>query len=97
MVTREREDGSVSILCNMLDNLIGDGVNDPVIVIMPNGRSAHDWADRSVNPEGTNMLGFNYFDYELRYDLIPFIESTFNTYANIGETSSAAVRYKRVY
>ena len=90
-------DGGVSILRNMFDRLIGNGEIDPVIVVMPNGRSAHDWTDRSFNPEGTNMLGFYYFDYELRYDLIPFVESTFNTYANIRETSPEAVRYNRLH
>lgn len=90
------EDGH-SILCNMMDNLIANGDIDPVIVVMPNGRSSHDWTDRTFNSEGTNMLGFYYFDYELRYDLIPFIESSFKTYANIRETSPEAVEFNRMH
>ncbi|QJD84023.1 alpha/beta hydrolase [Cohnella herbarum] len=90
-------EGGNYILCNMLDNLIASGDIDPVIVVMPNGRSSHDWTDCSFNSEGTNMLGFYYFDYELRYDLIPFIESTFKTYANIRETSPEAVEYNRMH
>lgn len=86
---------SQSILCNMLDNLIARGDIEPVIVVLPNGRSAHDWTDRAFNSEGTNMLGFYYFDYELRYDLIPYIESSFKTYADIGDASPEAVEYNR--
>ncbi|MRH45180.1 esterase, partial [Aquibacillus halophilus] len=76
------------VICNILDNLIANGDINPVIVVFPNGRSSHDWTDQSFNSEGTNMLGFYYFDYELRYDLVPFIESTYNTYANIEDTSA---------
>ncbi len=90
------EDGQY-ILCNLLDNLIADGAIDPLIVVMPNGRSSHDWTDCTFNPEGTNMLGFYYFDYELRYDLIPFIESTFNTYADIQDSAPKAVEYSRMH
>jgi S-formylglutathione hydrolase FrmB len=85
------------ILCNMLDNLIANGDIDPVIVVMPNGRSSQDWTDCTFNSEGINMLGFYYFDYELRYDLIPFIESTFKTFARIRETSPEAVEYNRMH
>lgn len=80
-----------------MDNLIANGDIDPVIVVMPNGRSSHNWTDRTFNSEGTNMLGFYYFDYELRYDLIPFIESSFKTYANIHESSPEAVEYNRAH
>jgi len=89
--------GDRSILLNMLDELIAQGAIAPVIVVMPNGRSSHDWTDRSFNSEGTNMLGFYYFDYELRYDLIPFIEANFRTYADIRETSPEAVAYNRLH
>ncbi|WEK54589.1 MAG: alpha/beta hydrolase-fold protein [Candidatus Cohnella colombiensis] len=90
-------EGGNSILCNMLDNLIASGDIDPIIVVMSNGRSSHDWTDCSFNTQGTNMLGFYYFDYELRYDLIPFIESTFKTYAKIQETSPIAVEFNRTH
>jgi S-formylglutathione hydrolase FrmB len=85
------------ILCNIFDNLIANGDIDPLIVVFPEGRSAHDWTDTSFNATGTNMLGFYYFDYELRYDLIPFIESQYNTYANIKDTSSEGIAYNRMH
>ncbi|NIK76191.1 S-formylglutathione hydrolase FrmB [Paenibacillus castaneae] len=83
------------IICNIFDNLIANGDIDPLIIVFPNGRSAYDWTDSSFNSEGTNMLGFYYFDYELRYDLIPFIESTYKTYADITDTSPEGITYNR--
>lgn len=85
------------VICNILDNLIAKGDIDPLIVVFPEGRSAHDWRDNSFNVEGTNMLGFYYFDYELRYDLIPFIESNYNVYADIKDTSSEGIKYNRIH
>ena len=70
------------IICNILDHLIASGEIEPLIVVFPNGRSAHDWEDTSFNPDGTHLLGFYYFDFELRYDLIPFIDSTLTTRAD---------------
>jgi len=91
-----KEDGNY-ILCNILDHLIANGEIDPLIVVFPDGRSAHDWTDCSFNAEGTNMLGFYYFDYELRYDLIPYIESTFHTFANIQNHTTEAIAYNRTH
>lgn len=85
------------IICNLFDNLIANGDIDPLIIVFPNGRSAHDWTDTSFTSEGTNMLGFYYFDYELRYDLIPFIESNYKTYANITDTTPKGIRYNRTH
>jgi S-formylglutathione hydrolase FrmB len=85
------------VICNIFDNLIANGDIDPLIIVFPEGRSAHDWEDNSFNADGTNMLGFYYFDYELRYDLIPFIESEYNTYANITEVSSEEIAYNRMH
>lgn len=82
-------------ICNLFDRLIANGDIDPLIVVFPNGRSAHDWTDRTFRTEGTHMLGFYYFDYELRYDLIPFIESTYKTYADIKDTSPEGIQYNR--
>jgi len=93
-----RSNGKVKdrfIICNIFDNLIANGDIEPLIVVFPNGRSAYDWTDSSFNSEGTNMLGFYYFDYELRHDLIPFIELNYNTYADITDTSSEGVIYNR--
>ncbi len=85
------------IICNIFDNLIEKGDINPVIVVFPEGRSAHDWRDTSFNPAGTNLLGFYYFDYELRHDLIPFIEGTYHTYADISDTSKEGIAYNRLH
>ncbi|ACT02914.1 alpha/beta hydrolase [Paenibacillus sp. JDR-2] len=85
------------ILCNLFDNLIAKGDIEPLIVVFPNGRSAHDWTDASFTTEGTNMLGFYYFDYELRHDLIPFIESNYKTFANINNTTTEVIHYNRAH
>ncbi|WP_027086946.1 alpha/beta hydrolase [Cohnella panacarvi] len=82
-------------VCNLFDRLIAGGDIDPLIVVFPNGRSAHDWTDRTFRTEGTHMLGFYYFDYELKYDLIPFIESTYNTRANVKDATTEGVRLNR--
>lgn len=85
------------IICNIFDNLIANGDIQPMIVVFPEGRSTYDWEDCSFNSAGTNMLGFYYFDYELRYDLIPFIESEYNTYANIKDRSPEGIAYNRLH
>lgn len=85
------------IICNIFDNMIAKGDIDPLIVVIPEGRSAHDWTDTSFNTEGTNLLGFYYFDYEMRYDLIPFIESNYNTYADIRDNSPEKIAYNRMH
>lgn len=83
------------VICNILDNLIAKGEIDPLIVVFPEGRSAHDWTDTSFTPQKTNLLGFYYFDYELRHDLIPFVEANYNTYANIADDSPEAIALSR--
>ena len=83
------------VICNILDNLIANGDIEPLIIVFPEGRSSHDWENTSFTAEETNLLGFYYFDYELRYDLIPFIESNFNTYANSEDKSPEAIEYNR--
>lgn len=88
------EDGR-PVICNLLDHLIAEGEIEPLIAVFPNGRSAHDYGDRSFNTEGTNLLGFYYFDFELRYDLIPFIESNFRTRADISDASAAGIAANR--
>jgi S-formylglutathione hydrolase FrmB len=91
-----KTDGNYTI-CNIFDNLIANGDIKPLIVVFPEGRSACDWEDTSFNPEGTNLLGFYYFDYELRYDLIPYIEENYNTYARIQDRSLKAIDYNRMH
>lgn len=85
------------VTCNIFDNLIAKGDIEPLIIVFPDGRSAIDWTDNSFNADGTNMLGFYYFDYELRYDLIPFIESKYNVLANIKDTSSKGIADNRMH
>ncbi|MGF7142101.1 S-formylglutathione hydrolase FrmB [Anaerotaenia torta] len=83
------------VICNLLDHLISNGDIDPLIVVFPDGRSAWDWTDTSFTSEGTNMLGFYYFDYELRYDLIPFIESEYRTCSDINDKSQGKTEADR--
>src|SRR5690606_7771064 len=83
------------VICNVIDHLIARGEMEPAIVVFPNGRASHAWGDASFNFAGTNMLGFYYFDYELRHDLIPFIEGKYHTRANIRDTSPEGVAYNR--
>lgn len=85
------------LICHILDHLIAEGEIEPLIVVFPNGRSSHDWTDRSFDFAGTSMLGFYYFDYELRYDLIPFIEAHYPTRADISDTSADAVIRNRMH
>lgn len=68
------------VIYNIFDNLIANGDIEPLIVVLPEGRSSCDWDNSGFSAERTNILGFYYFDYELRYDLIPFMESQYNTY-----------------
>lgn len=82
-------------ICNIFDNLIANGDIEPLIIVFPDGRSTYDWTDCSFNAEGTNMLGFYYFDFELRYDLMPFIESEYKTFANIKAQTPEAIAYNR--
>jgi S-formylglutathione hydrolase FrmB len=84
-------------ICNIFDNLIEKGDIKPLIIVFPDGRSANDWTDCSFHSEGTNMLGFYYFDYELKYDLIPFIESEYNTYADIKDKTPEGIAYNRLH
>jgi len=85
------------LVCHILDHLIADGEIEPLIVVFPNGRSSHDWTDRSFDFARTCILGFYYFDYELRYDLIPYIESRYPTYANIEDTAPDAIARNRLH
>ncbi|NLK87843.1 MAG: esterase [Clostridiaceae bacterium] len=92
----QRENTSKAyMLSNIFDHLIANGEIEPMIVVLSEGRSTHDWTDHTFNTRGTNILGFYYFDYELRYDLIPFIESEFNTLADIKDTSPEGIAYNR--
>lgn len=79
------------VICNMLDNLIARGEVEPLIVVFPNGRSCTDFANTTFDFAGINMLGFYYFDYELRYNLIPYIELKYGTRSNIHDATPEGV------
>jgi enterochelin esterase-like enzyme len=59
----------------MMDNLIYNGVIEPFIIVVPNGRSSVNFADAS-----SDYNSFYLFGKELRNDLIPYIESHYSTY-----------------
>ncbi len=67
-----------SRLRKMLDNLVAKGDIEPVIVVTPNGRAL-----ACEHTDATDS--FYQFGYELRYDLIPYIESHYSTYAEYDE------------
>lgn len=62
----------------IIDNLIANGDIDPVIIVAPNGRAL-----ACEHTDATNS--FYQFGYELRYDLIPYIESHYSTFADYDE------------
>ena len=64
----------------IMDNLIYNGIIEPFIIVTPNGRSGADFANA-----GSDYNSFYLFGQELRNDLIPFIESTYSTYAAYDE------------
>ena len=63
---------------NIMDNLIANGEIEPFIVVTPSGR-----AMALSNTEGNDR--FYKFAYELRNDLIPYIDSHYSTYADYDE------------
>jgi len=67
-----------SKLKKILDNLMGDGDVEPFIVVTPNGK-----ATALSDTEGNDL--FYKYAYELRNDLIPYIESHYSTYAEYSE------------
>lgn len=60
----------------MMDNLAANGDIEPFIVVTPNGRA-------TACSEGNDA--FYDYAYELRNDLIPYIESHYSTYAEYSE------------
>jgi enterochelin esterase-like enzyme len=68
----------------IIDNLIGDGIATPMIVVMPNGRALAD--DRVPPPERIyspqNAQGFAKFERDLLDCLIPAIQAKYSTSTN---------------
>jgi len=69
---------STSKLKRIMDHLIKNGDIEPFILVTPNGRALA-LSDTSGNDY------FYKFGYELRNDLIPYIESHYSTYAEYDE------------
>lgn len=70
--------GDSSRVKRIMDHLVGEGYIEPFIVVTPNGK-----AFACEKDNGNEM--FYKFGYELRNDLIPYIESHYSTYANYNE------------
>ena len=65
-----------SLVKKIMDNLTVKGDIEPFIIVTPNGRSGSD-----PDPNKTYMA-FYRFGEELRNDLIPYMDSHYNTYAD---------------
>ena len=110
--TAKGADGSENVTSNVLDNMIKKGLCDPVIVVTPNFYSEimdkdHKISDDAVVEYGKengddflkvrNDLWTQFFQYELRNDIMPLVESTYSTYAgkDTSEESMIASRDHR--
>lgn len=71
-------DSNTSKLKRILDHVFGSGAVEPFIVVTPNGKAY------ALTHEQENDL-FYLYGYELRNDLIPYIESHYSTYAEYNE------------
>ena len=97
---------------NVLDNMIQDGLCDPMIIVTPTFYSGvegveitDDQCDAVIAELGEDNytkiedLYTWYFQYELRDQIIPLIESTYSTYAqgDVSEENLIATRDHRAY
>jgi len=71
-------DSNTSKLKRILDHVFGSGTVEPFIVVTPNGKAY------ALEHEQENDL-FYLYGYELRNDLIPYIEGHYSTYAQYDE------------
>lgn len=71
-------DSNTSRLKRILDHVFGSGTVEPFIVVTPNGKAY------ALEHQQENDL-FYLYGYELRNDLIPYIESHYSTYAEYSE------------
>ena len=69
---------SLSQAKNIMDHLIAEGDIEPFIIVTPNGR-----ATALSNTLANDR--YNKYAYELRNDLIPYIDSHYSTYADYDE------------
>lgn len=86
----EKDSTATNFTVTMLDNLIAQRYCEPLIVVTPTLLT-------SVENEGVNST--TTFQYELKNDLIPLIESTYSTYAggDVSEENLIATREHRAY
>ncbi len=61
----------------ILDNLYADGVAEPMIVVMPNGRAMKDDRPGENIFDSARVAAFTTFERDLIDDLIPYIERTY--------------------
>ena len=90
----ENEWGFMNPFCigkNVVDNLIVNGEIEPLIIVMPNGRSTANYSDGSMS----NAASFYNFGQEIRNDLIPYMDQHFATYGALHPDDLAAGREHR--
>jgi hypothetical protein len=97
--------------CNVLDNMIQQGLCKPTIVVTPNFYSAVKGSEYKLSDETVVAYGqqindsyllcandawTQFFKYELRNDIMPLVESTYSTYAG-GDTSEEGLTASRTH
>ena len=73
---------------NMLDNMFASGKAEPCIVVAP---TFYTNAPGSSGGSSTSTLATDVFRWEFRNDLVPTVESTYNTYASADVTESGLI------
>jgi len=66
----------------ILDNLYAQGKLDSMIVVFPNGRARKDDNATGDLYSAENVAAFANFEWDLLYDLIPFIDTTYSVYTD---------------
>jgi len=82
---------SFSVGKNVIDNLILNGEIEPLIIVMPNGRSTANYMDTSMG----NAASFYTFGQELRNDLIPYMDAHYATWGAATQDDLTAARNHR--
>lgn len=87
--------------CNVLDNMIKDGLCDPFIVVTPTfypPTEETEDAEVAEGPEASSELTVT-FAQELREQIIPLVESAYSTYAggDVSPENLAATREHRAF
>lgn len=101
------------VTSNVLDNMIKEGLCDPLIVVGPtfysdvegmtiSEETAKEYAENVLGePDiaSASSLHTQFFQYELRNNIIPLVESTYSTYAggDVSEENLVATRDHRAY